>query len=589
MVPLCGQGPEEGQQPAVPLILPQAVVLPRGSAEIAIDGSLADWPESPAIPMSDQRQLSGTGMNAWRGPQDLSGMAFLMWDEKALYFSAVVRDEWHRPLDGRMVATTEIPAADCIVLTFDPARNTRALGTDPGRDEDREFWLADEARREVMLWDRLRGSARVLEKDARMVVLHDKEQSLTSYEARIPWSEILPPGSEAKAGLVFDMQIVINDFDETTDGMPQTRIGWTFGCGPIIDPGLLGSVMLVADATPLQGLVPDFPAKPSAGKPAAPPAEYWDELTARLLRLPAAVHDGSKAPEEAGGLDRLSLLQEIDEHCEQFPRVDLLEFHHRIHRRMSREVAGIQARGLPSWWRARLLSVSKAAEDPVEAGRLRLFRLPMGGWLVRTRGGSYLIDPAGADLAEWLWGGAQFCVLTQPLDMTRRNDQLLLRMLLAESPRPVFHHVVFHLPVVTMDKMPLVAPGTTIGPETGMHVQAFGRKDEDGSVDWSCSYLIAVPGAPEVLVIGPSQKPEEIEAEGVEVMILSPRNPNAVEIAKRVQPGLVVLDDVFLCQSRPEARRVRVNDLHEVQRALLPLPSLILAPGESWDVSKRGQ
>ena len=36
--------------------------------------------------------------------------------------------------------------------------------------------------------------------------------------------------------LLFDL----NDFDETTDGMAQTRIGWTFGLGPVVDPGLLG-------------------------------------------------------------------------------------------------------------------------------------------------------------------------------------------------------------------------------------------------------------------------------------------------------------------------------------------------------------
>lgn len=584
---LPAQQPPPREQQRAPMLLPQAVVLPRGDTEIVVDGSLADWPELPALRLDDQRQLSGTANNAWRGPLDLGGVAFLLWDEKALYVSAVVRDEWHRGLEADRMLLTEIPAADSIVLTFDPDRNTRSLGPDPGRSEDREFWLADEHSREVMLWDRLRGAARILDRAAaRMVVLHDKETSVTSYEAKIPWAEILPAGREIAAGLVADMQIVINDYDESTDSMPQTRSGWTFGCNSVVDPGLMGSIMLVADAGALRGIVPEFPPKPSATLPPAMLPEYWKGLTARLVALPPAVHDGNKAPEEAGGLARMKVLEELDDHADRFPRVDFVELCSRINRRMQREVAGILARGLPSWWKARLESVSKAAEEPVPDATIRLFRLPMGGWLVRSASGGCLVDAAGADLAEWLWGASEFCVLTQPLDVTRRNDQLLLRMMHATPLRPVFHHAAFHLPVIAMESMPLVELGTTVGPERGWQVHAFGKKRDDGSVTWSCSYRIQMPGAPHVLVIAPEVKPEEVDAESVEVMILSPRNPDAVAIVQRVKPGLVVLDDGFLCQSRSNARRVSLQDLYAVQRALLPTRSLILAPGESWDVRR---
>jgi hypothetical protein len=280
------------------------------------------------------------------------------------------------------------------------------------------------------------------------------------------------------------------------------------------------------------------------------------------------------------------VLEELDDHADRFPRVDFIELCSRINRRMQREVAGIQARGLPSWWRARLESVSKAGEAPVPDATIRLFRLPMGGWALRSAGGGCLVDAAGADLAEWLWGAAEFCVLTQPLDVTRRNDQLLLRMMHATPLRPVFHHTAFHLPVVSMEQMPLVEPGTTVGPDGSWQVHAFGKKRDDGSVTWSCSYRIQLPGAPCALVIAPEVKPEEVDADPVEVMILSPRNGDAVAIAQRVKPGLVVIDDGFLCQSRSNARRVSLRDLYALQRALLPTKSLILAPGESWDVRR---
>lgn len=579
------QPPSTPDPQRAPMLLPQAAVLPRGDREITIDGTLTDWPELPAIRLDDQRQLSGTAANAWRGPKDLSAIGFLMWDQDALYVAFAVRDEWHRALDANSLQLSEVPAADSVVLTFDPDRNTRAIGPDPGRREDREFWLADEMGRQVVQWDRLRGTARVLDGDeARVVVLHDKEASITSYEAKIPWQEILPPGRKAKGGLVFDMQIVVNDFDESTDPMAQTRIGWTFGCGPVIDPGLLASVMLVDDAEPLQGQMPTFPPKPSVSEPPAPPPAYWQDLTARLLQSPPKVHDGTEAPEQAGGLKRFGVLEEIEDQCARFPRVDFVEFHHRIHRRMTREVAGIEARGLPSWWRDRLRSVSKAAEDQVPNATARLFRLPMGGWLLRTPASGFLVDPAGGELAEWLWGGAGFCILTQPLDMTRRNDQLLMRMLLADPPHPVATHITFHLPVISMEQMPLLSPGQTVGPTAGPRIHALGETAPDGKVTWSCSYVVSIPAGPELLFAGPDLRPDQVEGDGFDLMIVSPRNPDALAVARRAAPKLVVIDDAFLCQSRPDVLRMKLRDLNNLQRLLLPLPSLILAPGESWDV-----
>lgn len=569
-----------------PMLLPQAVVLPRGGAEIAVDGTLTDWPELPAIRLDDQRQLSGTATGAWNGPGDVSAVAFLMWDETHLFVACAVKDEWHRALDANSLNLSEIPVADSVVFTFDPDRNTRANGPDPGRQEDREFWLADESSREVVQWDRLRGTARVLEAAAaRMVVLHDKEQGITTYEARIPWGEILPPGRKPEVGQVLDLQIVVNDFDESTDPMPQTRIGWTFGCAPVVDPGLLGSIMLVADRAALQGKVPDFPAKPAVTEPPLRTEAYWNDLSARLLQRPPAVHDGTIAPEEAGGVQRLAVLEEIEGHCERWPRVDFVELHQRIHRRMLREVAGLQARGLPSWWRSRLDALAKAAEDPVPNGTARLFRMPMGGWLVATSVGGFGIDMTGVDLAEKLWGRTEFCLLGQPLDMSRRNDQLLLRMMLNQPPRAVLTHIAFHLPIVQMADMPLVELGTSFGPPAGVVLRALGKARSDGSVPFSCSYVVEIPNGPRILLAGPTLREDEVVGGKFDLMIASPRNPELGKVVTAAAPALVVLDDAFVCQSSPKVQRARMKDLHKIQKALQPVRSLLLAPGESWDIT----
>ena len=569
---------------AQPMLLPQAVVLPKGDREVTIDGSLTDWPRLPVIRLDDRRQLSGTAHGAWRGPADASAVVFLMWDEQALYVACVAHDEWHRALDANTLLLTEIPAADSLLLSFDPDRNTRSNGPDPGRREDREFWLADEEGHEVVQWDRLRGLARVLDAPARMVVLHSKEEQLTTFEALIPWNEILPPGQHAQVGRCIDLQMIFNDFDESTDSMPQTRLGWTFGMGPKVDPGLLGSIMLVADDAALAGVMPEFPPKPGVSQAPVEPPDYWRRLTADLLQRPPQIYDGTLTPAETGGAERFSVLERIDRHCAEFPRVDFLELHQRIARRMSREVAGLMARGLPSWWRDRLHAVSKQGEDPVPPGALRFFRLPMGGWLVRNTGRNYLIDPAGNDVAQWLWGGAGMVLLTQPLDMTRRNDQLLIRMFVAKPPRPVYSHIVYHLPLIAMAKMPLVELGREYGKGTGTLVYPLGVPGDDGSVPYDCSYRIETDGCAPVLVVGPTMPAALAPEKAGGVLLASPRNRHIVDIANRVAPDLILLDDAFLPQAHPHSPRITLRNLHDLQRSLLPHRSVLLAPGESWTV-----
>ena len=587
LLPLAAQQATR-QAPPQPMLLPQGLALPRGDREITVDGSLIDWPKLPAMQLNDRRQLSGTGHGAWRGLDDASAVVFMLWDAQGLYVACTARDEWHRALDANTLQLTEIPAADSLVLTFDPQRDTRSNGPDPGRDDDREFWLADENGREVVQWDRLRGTARVLPAPARMVVVHDQEQGITSYEALIPWSEILPPGKQPAAGAVVDMQLVLNDFDEKTDSMPQTRVGWTFGLGPVVDPGLLGSLMLCKDDLPLRGIVPDFPPKPSVTRAPVDTPEIWRALTAALLRRPPAVYDGEVTPQETGGLERFEVLEDIEGHAARMPRVDWLELHQRVNRRMTREVAGLAGRGLPLWWRERTHAVSKLGEDPVPAGALRLFRLPAGGWLVRSQRKNFLIDAAGPDIQQWLWGGAELCILTQPLAMTRRNDELLLRMFTAKPARPVLSHIVFHLPVVAMEKMPLVELGASFAAGAGVQVDVLGAPMPDGSVPYDCSYRIQLEGCPDLLIAGPTLKATAVdETWGVGAMIVSARNRSVIELVQKVRPELVFFDDAFLPQEYANMPRVRLQDLHALQRLLLPVRSVVLAPGESWTLRAR--
>lgn len=578
------QAPERSQAEG-PMPRPYGYALERGERSIEIDGSLIDWPEVPALDLSDPRQLSGTANGAWREPSDSSAFLFLLWDEENLYFAATVKDDWHRPLDPKTISQVETPVADAIVLSFDTNRDTRALGPTPGREEDVEFWLSEETTQSVMVWDRLRGTARSLEVDeARAVVSHDKVLGITTYEARIPWSAVLPPNQKPKPGLVFDLQAVVYDFDESTDPFPQTRIGWTFGCGPAINPGLFGSVQLLSEKG-LQGQLPKFPEYRQLPLPRENRA-YWLDFREQLAKHPPKVHDGTQAPEEAGGVARFRLLQELDRSIERFPRVDYVEFCERVHRRMTREVAGISRFGPPQLWEQELFAVSKAAEESPPEGTVRLFRLPQNGWLVRGPTASFMINPAGANLEKFVWGAAGLVVLTEPLDMTRRNDQLLLRMSAAKGERRFLTHAAFHLPVLPMKDMVLVEPRESYGTPDSVKIQTLGTTKPDGSVPYSLGYYLQMPDGPSLLFAGPQTEPDELPDLPVTALILSPRNLQGPAIARAAKPDIIILDEGFLCASLPGVDRLNLRTMHALQKALLPSRSVLLAPGEAWDVTR---
>ena len=76
----------------------------------------------------------------------------------------------------------------------------------------------------------------------------------------------------------------------------------------------------------------------------------------------------------------------------------------------------------------------------------------------------------------------------------------------------------------------------------------------------------------------------EIEAQPTELLVLSPLNAEALDIVRKVNPGLVLIEDVFTCQSTPTVPRLTLRQAHAIQSALQPSHSVLLAPGESIDV-----
>lgn len=566
--------------------VPRTLVKHRGQRTIFIDGSLQDWPQAvPLLLLSDPRQLSGTALGAWRGPRDLAAEAFMLWDADDLLVAVVVSDEWHRALTKDSPRLLEIPPADCVMLSFDPRRDTKSIGADSGREEDRDFWLADvEGQgRKLVLWDRLRGTAGY-GSGAVAVVKHDRKKGMTTYEARIPWKEILPDDVRPAPDLVIDMQIVVNDFDELTDPIPQTRIGWTFGTSARIDPGLLGSLQLVTELERTVQELPEFPPPPESGKETVPGPAHWVELRERLERSqPVVVTRESQAPAIALGGERLEVLTEIERYTASFPRVDFLEYHYRTHRRMRREAAGMIATGLPFFWQQTLASLGRRAAGVAPAEGFRIFRLPTGGWLVRSDDGNFGIDPAGYDLERHVFGALDFAALTDPGELTKRNDQLLLR--LASAKRPIYTHLAFHLPGLEASKMSLVTLGESYR-SGGLRVSMLGLR-EGGLVSATVGLIVYWPDGTVLVHSGRGLTEKRLrealpESHPVDLLVLSAKHPDALALGRAVAARLIVLDDVLQCSTRAgSAGRIALDDAFELQAGLLPVPSVILAPGES--------
>ena len=60
-----------------------------------------------------------------------------------------------------------------------------------------------------------------------------------------------------------------------------------------------------------------------------------------------------------------------------------------------------------------------------------------------------------------------------------------------------------------------------------------------------------------------------------------------IEIVRKVVPELVMIDDGFTCQSHPIQPRVTLRDIHAIQQELRTSRSVVLAPGESWTVTRK--
>ncbi|MCK4244459.1 MAG: hypothetical protein KAX20_02405, partial [Candidatus Omnitrophica bacterium] len=109
-----------------------------------IDGSLSDWPGREPIYLKRRNQVLPSGAGVWNGEDDLSAVAYLMYDDEYLYFGAALKDDVHindEPAsalygaDGIQIGTGD---SECyqeigIALTSSGIKNNKDQGSNPGK------------------------------------------------------------------------------------------------------------------------------------------------------------------------------------------------------------------------------------------------------------------------------------------------------------------------------------------------------------------------------------------------------------------------------------------------------------------------
>ena len=107
----------------------------------------------------------------------------------------------------------------------------------------------------------------------------------------------------------------------------------------------------------------------------------------------------------------------------------------------------------------------------------------------------------------------------------------------------------------------------------------------------TASYEIVWPDATRLVVGAPQLVEETVPKQPdpkLDCLILSAQHPFYKAVVARLRPELVILDDVFVCADipGPSEPRVRLERAWKHQSESPNTPSLLMAPGESYDVSR---
>ncbi len=211
----------------------------RAPASVPMNGDLAAWNQMCPVPLLCDNQLTVFKPGYVWTPTNMSGVAYMAWDEKALYLAVKVRDNRH------VAETTgeQTLEGDSLRVALHPGN--RAEGTDaqafewymsdasPGGGSGRNTLYRPPAHSGGLPGGQLAKDSSVYE------IAIVREGDMTTYELKIPWHEA--GMASPTIGTKFGLSLQLNDNDG--DGRAAVMT-WGGGLQPIWSPTRFGVVTL---------------------------------------------------------------------------------------------------------------------------------------------------------------------------------------------------------------------------------------------------------------------------------------------------------------------------------------------------------
>jgi hypothetical protein len=180
----------------------------------------ATWPDAEPLGMGHADQMGG---KPWRGPADLSAIAYLSWDNRFLYVGCAVTDD----VLVMPASVDQIRYGDSILVAVDAGAGSRSSGSAP---QLHCFGMAlTGGGAKLVRFAGLQGPVAGAVPDA--LVSARREGHRTVYTAAIPWSALSPAQPAAGAQLRFAIRVV--DRDDTGTAANLAPIGWADWQGAI--------------------------------------------------------------------------------------------------------------------------------------------------------------------------------------------------------------------------------------------------------------------------------------------------------------------------------------------------------------------
>ena len=202
-----------------------------------IDGKFDknEWDSNTAMYADKADQIRQ--IKDWRGKTDVSGNCMLMWDEDNLYLAAEVTDDIFSPAPS---GANQWKGDDIQFGVYYGSAGFLAIGQASTTYHELGFALTADGPQAYRWLAQDNAVAVGAVEDLELAVVNEGQK--TYYEARIPWTTLLKPGQQPKAGHEMAFSFLLNDNDG--DG----RRGWieyTSGIGEAKNTELFARIKLL--------------------------------------------------------------------------------------------------------------------------------------------------------------------------------------------------------------------------------------------------------------------------------------------------------------------------------------------------------